>query len=76
MQDLLSSTTFLETFSAKNRKHKSIMKNLMFRVRRIMSEKFNEVGGTRSVEQMPELIVKYLENSLVFISNDVERPTQ
>lgn len=52
------------------------MKNLMFRVRRIMSEKFNEVGGTRSVEQMPELIVKYLENSLVFISNDVERPTQ
>jgi hypothetical protein len=25
---------------------------------------------------MPDLIIKYFENSLVFISNDVERPTQ
>jgi hypothetical protein len=25
---------------------------------------------------MPEMIVKYLENALVFITNDVERPAQ
>ena len=25
---------------------------------------------------MPELIMKYIENSLIFITNDVERPTQ
>lgn len=76
MHDLLSSQTFLSTFAAKNLQSKSIMKNLVFRIRRIMNEKFNEVAGTKSVEQMPELIVKYMENALVFVSNDVERPTQ
>ena len=76
MHDLLSSQTFLSTFAARNRQSKSIMKNLIFRIRRIMNQKFNEVGGARSVEQMPELIIKYLENALVFVSNDVERPTQ
>ena len=76
MSDLLSSQTFLETFSAKNRNEAYIMKNLMFRIRRIMNDKFHEIAGERSVEQMPEMIMKYLENSLVFITNDVERPTQ
>jgi len=51
------------------------MKNMVFRVRRIMNEKFNEIAGSKSVEQMPELIIKYMENALVFVSNDVERPT-
>ena len=50
MSDLLASNTFLETFSAKNRKEKSIMKNLMFRVQRIMNDKFGEIAGTKSLE--------------------------
>jgi len=40
MADLLSSQTFLDTFSAKNRQEAYIMKNLMFRIKRIMNEKF------------------------------------
>jgi ABC-type iron transport system FetAB ATPase subunit len=76
MSDLLSSNTFLETFSAKNRKERSIMKNLMFRIQRIMNDKFVEIAGSKSIEQIPEMIIKYLENSLVFITNDAERPTQ
>jgi hypothetical protein len=76
MSDLLSSQTFLETFSAKNRQETYIMKNLMFRIKRIMNDKFNEIAGDKSIVQMPEMIIKYLENSLVFITNDVERPTQ
>ncbi len=51
------------------------MKNLMFRIKRIMNDKFIEIAGDKSIEQMPEMIIKYLENSLVFITNDVERPT-
>lgn len=49
MADLLSSQTFLETFSAKNRHESSIMKNLMFRMRRIMNDKFYEIAGDKSV---------------------------
>ena len=75
MSDLLQSKTFLDAFSAKNRKEKTIMKNLIFRVKRIMNEKFTEIAGQRSINQMPEMIIKYLENSLVFITNDVERLT-
>lgn len=51
------------------------MKNLMFRVRKIMLEKFNEIANQKSIEQMALLILKYFENSLVFITNDAERPT-
>lgn len=45
MSDLLMSKTFLEAFSARNRKEKSIMKNLLFRTKRIMNEKFVEIAG-------------------------------
>jgi hypothetical protein len=51
------------------------MKNLMFRIKRIMSDKFYEIAGNKSIDQMPEMIIKYLENLLVFITNDAERPT-
>jgi hypothetical protein len=34
----------LETFAARNRKHQNIMKNLMFRFRKIMLEKFEELA--------------------------------
>lgn len=74
MSDLLSSKTFLAAFSAQNRKEKSIMKNLMFRILRIMNDKFAEIAGAKSIEQMPEMVIKYFENSLVFITNDSERP--
>ncbi len=40
-----------------------------------MNEKFIEIAGSKSIDQMPEMIIKYLENSLVFITNDAERPT-
>lgn len=76
MSDLLASQTFLDAFSAQNRKEKSIMKNLMFRILRIMNDKFAEIAGSKSIEQMPELVIKYFENSLVFITNDSERPAQ
>jgi hypothetical protein len=39
-----------------------------------MSDKFAEIAGRKSIDQMPEMIIKYFENSLVFITNDVERP--
>ena len=76
MSDLLASQTFLDAFSAQNRKEKSIMKNLMFRILRIMNDKFAEIAGAKSIEQMPEMVIKYFENSLVFITNDSERPAQ
>jgi len=41
-----------------------------------MNDKFIEIAGEKSIAQMPEMIIKYFENSLVFITNDVERPTQ
>ena len=41
-----------------------------------MNDKFVEIAGSKSIEQIPEMIIKYLENSLVFITNDAERPTQ
>ena len=50
MSDLLASQTFLDTFSAQNRKEKSIMKNLMFRIFRIMNDKFCEIAGTKSID--------------------------
>jgi hypothetical protein len=52
------------------------MKNLMFRILRIMNDKFAEIAGSKSIEQMPEMVIKYFENSLVFITNDSERPAQ
>ena len=75
MNELLSSKSFLKTFSSVNKRERTVMKDLIFRTKRIMSEKFAEVSNSKSIEQMPEMIIKYLENSLVFISNDVERPT-
>ncbi len=41
-----------------------------------MNDKFVEIAGSKSIEQIPEMIIKYFENSLVFITNDAERPTQ
>lgn len=41
-----------------------------------MNEKFLELISPSSIAQLPEMIIKYFENSLVFIANDVERPTQ
>lgn len=51
------------------------MKNLMFMIRKIMIEKFEELAPNQTVEELNQLVIKYLENSLVFITNDVERPT-
>jgi len=50
MSDLLQSETFLETFAARNRKQMTIMKNLIFRVKRIMSDKFGEIAGAKSID--------------------------
>ena len=75
MSDLLESKTFLTTFANKNRKDKSIMKNLLFRIRRIMREEFETISTGNQSEQLGELIIRYFENSLVFIVNDIERPT-
>lgn len=50
MADLLQSQTFLDTFSAKNKKYRNIMKSVHFRVKRIMRERFIEIAGTKSVE--------------------------
>ena len=34
------------------------------------------MAGVKSIESMSDMIIKYFENALVFITNDVERPTQ
>jgi len=43
MSQLLQSQTFLDTFSARNRKEQTIMKNILFRIRKIMSEQYHEL---------------------------------
>jgi hypothetical protein len=47
MAALLSSQSFLQAFSARNRKQKSIMKNVHFRAKRIMRERFVEIVSTK-----------------------------
>lgn len=76
MSNLLQSTTFLSTFSGSNRREKSIMKNLLFRVNRLIREKFEEACSVQTTLLLPNLIIRYLECALVFIANDAERPTQ
>lgn len=41
-----------------------------------MKEKFVKVATSSQLSLFNELIIKYFENSLVFISNDTERPLQ
>jgi hypothetical protein len=40
-----------------------------------MSDKFTGLTPDSQLSQQSELIIKYFENSLVFIANDAERPT-
>jgi len=74
MSQLLESRTFLETFAATNRKENILMRQLLFRFRRIMRSTFEEVMS--STHSLGDMIIRYFENSLVFIANDAERPTQ
>jgi len=51
------------------------MKNLLFRVTRIVREQFELQCSTQSAALLPGLIIRYFESALIFIANDAERPT-
>lgn len=76
MSQLLESQTFLNAFSANKRKEQSIVQNLLFNFRRIMKEKFVKITPASQLNQFNDLLIKYLENSLVFIANDTDRQLQ
>lgn len=76
MSQLLQSRTFLSAFSGRQRREQSIAENLLFHFKRIMKEKFVKVATSSQLSVFNELIIKYFENSLVFIANDTERPLQ
>jgi len=69
----LQSQTFLNTFGAHNVKESSTLKQLVFIVKRQMAEKFDELTPESQIAQLPELIIKYFENTLILIANEAER---
>ena len=38
-----------------------------------MSEKFDELTPDNQIMQLPDLVIKYFENSLIMIANESER---
>ena len=52
------------------------MESLLFHFQRIMKEKFVKVAPANQLGQFDDLLVKYLENSLIFIANDTDRQLQ
>ena len=38
-----------------------------------MSEKFEELTPDSQIVQLPELVIKYFENTLIMIANEAER---
>jgi hypothetical protein len=73
MSQLLESQTFLNAFSSNKRKEKSILDNLLFNFQRIIKEKFVKITPVSQLNQFNDLLIKYFENSLVFIANDTDR---
>ena len=73
MSQLLQSTTFAETFGAHNQKERSTLKQLLFIIQRQMSQKFEELTPDNQIVQLPELVIKYFENTLIMIANEAER---
>lgn len=76
MSQLLQSQTFLRAFSGHHRKEQSIVESLQFHFQRIIKEKFVRVASSSQLAQFNDLLIKYLENSLVFIANDTDRQLQ
>jgi hypothetical protein len=76
MSQLLQSRTFLNAFSSRNRRDEATVTSLLFHFQRIMKEKFVKVAAASQLSQFNDLLVKYLENSLVFIANDTDRQLQ
>lgn len=76
MSDLLESRTFLNAFASHNRKEQSIVNNLLFHFQRIIKEKFVKVTPASQLNQFNDLLIKYFENSLMFIANDTDRQLQ
>ena len=73
MERLLQSQTFLSTFGTKTQQDASTIKQLLFIMTRQMSEHFYDCTPEAQVMQLPELIIKYYENSLILIANEAER---
>ena len=73
MSQLLESQTFLNTFANNKRKEQSIVDNLLFNFQRIIKEKFVKITPVNQLCQFNDLVIKYFENSLVFIANDTDR---
>ena len=73
MSQLLESQTFLNTFATNKKKEQSIIDNLLFNFSRIMKEKFVKITPVNQLGQFNDVVIKYLENSLVFIANDTDR---
>ena len=49
------------------------MENLLFNFQRIIKEKFVKITPVNQLSQFNDLLIKYLENSLIFIANDTDR---
>ena len=73
MGQLLESKTFLEQFGSHNKHETATLKQLMFIIGRQMSEKFEELTPDSQINQLPDLIIKYFENTLILIANEAER---
>ena len=73
MSQLLQSRTFMNTFGSHNKQDKSTLKQLLFIIQRQMSEKFDELTPDNQIMQLPDLVIKYFENTLIMIANESER---
>jgi hypothetical protein len=73
MSQLLQSRTFLRAFSGQHRKEQPTVDSLHFHFQRIMKEKFVKVASAGQLTQFNDLLIKYLENALIFIANDTDR---
>ena len=73
MSQLLQSRTFQSTFGSNNQKDKTTIMQLLFIIQRQMSEKFDELTPDNQIMQLPDLVIKYFENSLIMIANESER---
>jgi hypothetical protein len=73
MERLLQSKTFLTTFGVKHQHDSATIKQMMFILSRQMSEHFHDCTPDNQIMQLPDLVIKYIENALILIANEAER---
>ena len=73
MERLLQSKTFMTTFGVKHQQDSSTIKQMIFILSRQMNEHFHECTPDNQIMQLPDLIIKYVENALILVANEAER---